>query len=203
MSNRIPHEIKVKVVRDWLSGFSRNHIAKTNGMGEGTISAIIKEFSSEIPDLDLLREVAVMLKKNNLSISQFAKAIRLENILSSLSVSEEQVRSFIENIDVHCFKKGIGHEVFIQKVEEISLSLNRYGISIDNLVSSYEQKRKAVADLSQREQQLKNNTDQLYSEFRVTKEDLELYYFERNLDPVLLKKEKEIEYEKKKNSELE
>lgn len=53
MSNRIPQTIKVKVIQQWLSGLSRNHISKINEIGAGTVTAIIKEFSSDIPDLDL------------------------------------------------------------------------------------------------------------------------------------------------------
>lgn len=145
----------------------------------------------------------MVLKRNDLSLFQFAAAIRLKNVLSILAIQEEQVESFIENINVHCFKKGIDHILFIQKVEEISLLLHRYGIPFDNLISLYEEKRKAVVDLSQQEQHLKNNIDKLYNEFEVTKEDLGLYYIERNLNPVLKKKEKELEEAKRKISELE
>ncbi len=47
---------------------SRDQVAKVNGIGDGTVSAIIKEAKQEIPDIDLLREVAIIVKKYDLSV---------------------------------------------------------------------------------------------------------------------------------------
>ena len=42
---------------------SRDEIAKNNDIGAGTVTAIIKDAKQkDIPDLDLLREVAIVLK---------------------------------------------------------------------------------------------------------------------------------------------
>ena len=55
MGARIPREIILEVIRKWLQGKSRDQIANV-GIGDGTVSAIIKEYRSGDFDADLLRE---------------------------------------------------------------------------------------------------------------------------------------------------
>ena len=51
-----------------------------NGIGAGTVSAIIKEAMQNDPEFDLQKQVGVMLKKeNNLDIKSFAVLIRIRN----------------------------------------------------------------------------------------------------------------------------
>jgi len=60
MGTRIPHLLKIKVLNHWLDGMSRDNIAINHQIASGSVSSIIQEFeSTEIPDIDLLREVAL------------------------------------------------------------------------------------------------------------------------------------------------
>ena len=47
MGGTIPHSIKLQVLNDWLSGKSRDDIAINNGISNGTVLNIIKEFKKE------------------------------------------------------------------------------------------------------------------------------------------------------------
>jgi transposase-like protein len=55
--NQITDDIKDEVIRLYLQGLSRNDIARTCGVGEGTVSNIIDEWkrSLDIPDVQSLR----------------------------------------------------------------------------------------------------------------------------------------------------
>lgn len=79
MGARIPPTIKNEVISEWLHGIPRDQIAKKNQIGAGTVSAIIKECKQDNSEFDLLREVAVNLKKENLNVGDFASTIRLKN----------------------------------------------------------------------------------------------------------------------------
>jgi transposase len=65
MKPKVPKSIKQRVIKQWLQGTSRDQIAKDNDVGAGTVSAIIKDAKQEIPDIDLLRQVALVIKKND------------------------------------------------------------------------------------------------------------------------------------------
>jgi hypothetical protein len=79
MPAKIPKPIREQVIKQWLQGMSRDEIAKYNDIGAGTVSAIIKDAKQkDIPDIDLLRGVAILLKKEELDIDVFASSIRLK-----------------------------------------------------------------------------------------------------------------------------
>jgi hypothetical protein len=54
MEPKVPIAIRQQVIKQWLQGTSRDQIAKYNGIGAGTVSAIIKDTKQkDIPDIDL------------------------------------------------------------------------------------------------------------------------------------------------------
>ncbi len=99
---RIPHTIKVRVLRGWLSGLSRG-IALENKIGYGRVSIIIDQFRNRIPDVDLLREVSTELKKKGLDLSHIGASIRLKKKLDQINLTEEQTENILEQIRIHCF----------------------------------------------------------------------------------------------------
>ena len=83
------HDNNKKVITQWLYGISRDQIAKANQIGAGTVSAIIKqckeqkqqEYAAEDgSEFDLIRQVAVVLKREGLDVNSFASSIRLKKI---------------------------------------------------------------------------------------------------------------------------
>ena len=44
----VPKSIKQRVIKQWLQAVSRDQIAKDHEIGDGTISAIIKESKEDI-----------------------------------------------------------------------------------------------------------------------------------------------------------
>jgi hypothetical protein len=78
VGKRIPSEIKNKVLDSWLFGIPSNMIATCNGIGYGSVYRIIESFKSKIPDLDVLRAVAVMIRQEGLSLNDVASSIRIK-----------------------------------------------------------------------------------------------------------------------------
>lgn len=48
----IPPTIRARVIKQWLSGYSRDQIAKDNQIGAGTVSSIVKQHKGEQQDYD-------------------------------------------------------------------------------------------------------------------------------------------------------
>ena len=135
MGGKIPSTIRRQVITQWLYGFSRDQIAKGNQIGAGTVSEIIKQCKQkEYPDgnyseFDLIRELAVMLKREGVDVKSFASSIRLQRKLEQKGLSEEQIESFMENVDVHCFRCGLKPEEFINTVNKIQHELRNSNIN--------------------------------------------------------------------------
>jgi len=79
MGQKVPSAIKEKVINAWLEAKPRNIIADETEISYGSVTNIIAAVKREsIKDIDLLRAVAVLLKKNNLDLTYFASSIRLK-----------------------------------------------------------------------------------------------------------------------------
>jgi hypothetical protein len=89
MVPKVPKSIKQQVIKQWLQGISRDQIAKDNGKGAGPVSVIIKEAKQKgIPDIDLLREVAIIVKKKyDLDVPVLASSIRIKNKLDGMDLN--------------------------------------------------------------------------------------------------------------------
>jgi predicted transcriptional regulator len=76
MGGKIPRPTRVQVIQAWLEGKSRDKIAQELGISTGAVSSIINA-----PQSDLLREVAVKIKGQNMDIQSFAPLVRLYEVL--------------------------------------------------------------------------------------------------------------------------
>jgi hypothetical protein len=110
----ILHTLKSKTLDDWLSGLSRGEIALANQKSQGSVSAILKELRTEVPDLDLMRELAVILNKENLTILDLSHALRIHTRLNKLGKSLELAEHILEKIHIHCFVDCIEVKYFFE-----------------------------------------------------------------------------------------
>ena len=73
------------IASPWLEAKPRNVIADEVDISYGSVSNIIAQTKRDsIKDIDLLRAVAVLLKKNNFDLTFLASSIRLQNRLTDL-----------------------------------------------------------------------------------------------------------------------
>jgi hypothetical protein len=120
LSNPIPHKIKVQVLYQWIQGISRDKIAENNDIGRGTVTNIIEQFKTNVPDIDLMRQTALQIKKEGLEIFSFAASIRLRRLLEQLQITEDQIESFLEELEIYCFKQQIIPKDFVLKIKDVS-----------------------------------------------------------------------------------
>ena len=133
MYSKISKSIRERVIKQWLQGMSRDQIAKHNDIGAGTVSSIIKDSKQEIPDIDLLREVALVIKNDDLDLSVLAYSIRLKKKMDGMGLNEDQIESLIENINIHCFKSGLTGEEFINTINNIVVLSQKLRMPVDEL----------------------------------------------------------------------
>jgi hypothetical protein len=181
MGSKTPYSVKLKVIEGWIQGISRDKIALDNDIGSGTVTSIIQQFKTNIPDLDLMRELALKLKKENLDLNYFTSAVRLKKVLDRLDISEENVESFLEEINIHCFKKNIDKKEFILKIDEVWKIANNLDVSIFNIPIHIQKLTKDLAELEKetiiKERQIKQKTE----EYNITIDTLKEYQLNKPL----------------------
>jgi hypothetical protein len=199
MGGKIPNTIRRQVITQWLYGFSRDQIAKGNQIGAGTVSEIIKQCKQkEYPDgnyseFDLIRELAVMLKREDVDVNTFASSIRLQRKLEQKGLSEEQIESFMENVDVHCFRCGLKPEEFINTVNKISVLSDNLGIPIDEIPEYIIQEEERLKEIRQEITNLQMAQMQLLKDHSVTINTLREYERDRPVADNLVATKKELE----------
>ena len=175
MKLKVPKSIKQRVNKQWLLGMSRDEIAKDNDIGAGTVTAIIKDAKQEIPDIDLLREVALVLKKYDLDLSVFAHSIRLKNKLDEMGLNEDQVETLIENINIYCFKRGLTGEEFLNIVNNVCALLDNLEMPLDELPNHIMQQELELEQVRGETDDIKLKEDQVLQHYNVTMNVLERY----------------------------
>jgi transcriptional regulator with XRE-family HTH domain len=154
---------------------SRDQIAKDNDIGTGTVSAIIKDAKQQIPDIDLLREVALVLKKEDLDLSVLASSIRLQKRLDQMDLNEDQIESLIETINIHCFKRGLSAEEFVNIINKVVALSQILGIPVDQLPHYITQEKLELQKVREETEDAKVKELQVLEHYNVTMNDLEEY----------------------------
>ncbi len=177
MSRRIPHSIKVEVLKQWIKAVSRDKIAENNDIAFGSVSNVIKEVRDrDIPDIDLLRELALALKEEGWEPIQFARSLRLNKSLDNLGISEEQIENFLEHLSVFFYKNDVGDiENFLIEIESVSDMVRGLDLSIYDIQEYITDKRAELDSLIIDIIQIKLRIEQAKSEFISTVKNTEKY----------------------------
>ncbi len=133
MGNRIPHQIKTKVLREWLQGISRDKIALDNNIGEGSVTGIIQQAKINTPDMDLLRETALKIRNENIDVNYFASSVRLNKKLNRLGLTEDKIEKLLDEINIYCYSYQRDEKEFVSNIDEVfnlasSLDISPYDI---------------------------------------------------------------------------
>jgi hypothetical protein len=219
MRPKIPETIRSKVNSEWLYGLSRDEIAKNNGIGAGTVSAIIKEAIQEDPEFDLQRQVAIILKReNNLDIKSFASLIRIRNKLikemglnnndekSKVEIEIQEIEHKIEllivSLAVFCFKRGFSIDKLVDVIEKISSLEEQTKIPIDQLPNQLLQQQGDLESIEKEIQEKKLKKQLLLNDYDTTTDILEEYITNRPLFEKYIDLKRELEEEKRERKRL-
>ncbi len=198
MGRKTPARIKQKVLKLWLSGLPRDEIAQKVETSQGNINTIVRETKKDIPDIDLLRELSVRIRKSDWDQDIFSSAVRHRNMLYERGLTDEQIDDTIENIDEHCFKRGITFNSFVELVQNASLFSQKYSCSIEEIDAIRTQKEDEVERLKTEarswrtyNESLKSTTLDILTKHNVTELDMTEYI----QDKPLRKKTRELRQE--------
>lgn len=173
-NSTINKERSIKTMAKWRI---RDNIAKNNDIAFGSVSHIIQEVKNkEIPDIDLLREVAFALKGEGLGLIQFARSMRLNKMLHNLEMSEEQIENFLEHLSVFFYKNDVGDvKIFLMQLESVSDMAKNLDLSIYDIREYVIDKRAELDTLNKELLLIKKQVEQEKSEFITTVKNTEKY----------------------------
>ena len=131
------------VIQGYLNGKSRDQISKEVGISTGTVSKIIKEWKNRIgiPNVEELRDFAILVKKSDITIEQCAEGYRMKNIMKNLGITddiddENVVDPIVIGIGIGNGNRRIRYNEFSFFVKEIYMNCKRLGIK-PNIIFSW------------------------------------------------------------------
>jgi uncharacterized protein YpuA (DUF1002 family) len=139
VGSKIPKVVREKAVTEWLQGLARDEIAQNNGIGDGTVTEIIKEYRENGSDIDQQREFVVALKREGTDLNLFASSVRLKRFTEELGIDEERLDPFLVNVQEHCFKKNIETKDFIKSVNDVCNMANEMQVTVEDLPHKLQQ----------------------------------------------------------------
>jgi hypothetical protein len=193
LGSKTPLSIKKEVIRHWLKGHPRDQIAREVDIGAGTVSLIIKECKQNDPDFELLREVAFIIKSESMDLNFLASSIRIRKILEDNGLNEEQIESFIEKIEVHCFKRSLKVDEFINLISSISDISDNLDVTIDSLPEYVSQQKEILNEIVQKVVDLRIDKEDLLEEKKLTTDILLDYEKNRPVAEKLVVTQRELE----------
>jgi hypothetical protein len=200
--SKIPKSIRERVIKQWLQGMSRDQIAKHNDIGAGTVSSIIKDSKQEIQDIDLLREVALVIKNDDIDLSILAYSIRLKKKLDDMGINEDQIESLIENINIHCFNRGLTGEEFINIINKVVVFSQKHGMSVDEVPNHIIQQELELEQVQREIEDVIMKKNMVLRKYDIIMDDLEEFKRNKPLIDRIKQLEKELEREKKEKEKL-
>jgi hypothetical protein len=198
LGKEIPHAIKVRVLRGWLRGISRDSIAIENKIGYGSVSAIIDKFRLQIADMDLLRAVSIELRKKDLDLYQLGASMRLKRKLDKINLPEEQIENVLEQMSIHCFQEDTDIGQFFVQIDKVTQVSNILGISIFDIPEIIEKEKRELARLDELILINAEEISRQIVEEGITKKDLDEYKMTRPLADRI----KQLEWESKEKDRI-
>jgi hypothetical protein len=166
MPRYISPDKKLSVIGDWLNGEIRKDIARKHNIGSGTVYNYVQEWSNSIgiEKAEVLRELAVTLKKNGLTVFDCAKGFRMVMIFKKYGIKEEdevvdRITYFLKEIYLKCQELNLSvQKVFIYIYDIINFSSE---ISISQIPQFLKEKTKEKEELEASIQNLKQKINEL------------------------------------------
>ena len=150
----------------WLDGYDYRTIREYTGISLGKQSEIVSEARKTNPDIDELRQLNKLVKEKGLAVSSAIKGLSLIADLKALNISEEYAAQAIAQITSY------GEEA-PKILEEAKTLLNlekQTGIKYPELAADYRRKAKAITELTEKREALKDECEALESKVLDLKE---------------------------------
>jgi hypothetical protein len=127
------------VITEWLQGFTRDKIAENNGIGQATVTEIVKDYRENHSDVDKQREFVAALRREGTDLDNFASSLRLNRFAEKFGIDQENFETFLPHLEEYCFKENMQVKDFIKIVDDICTLSKRMQVPVKDLLHKLQQ----------------------------------------------------------------
>jgi hypothetical protein len=124
---------------EWLQGFTRDKIAENNGIGQATVTEIVKDYRENHSDVDKQREFVAALRREGTDLNNFGSSVRLNKFAEKFGIDQENFETFLPNLEEYCFKENMQVKDFIKIVDDICSLSKRMQVPVKDLLHKLQQ----------------------------------------------------------------
>ena len=199
----ISHNLKIKIIAEFLSGIKREIIADNNGISTGSVSAIVEEFEEEIPDIHKIRAMMLKLNATGNNPKLFYPAIRLHNYIKDQGLTEAKAEYILEIFQEYAFKKNCNISEIIDAVIEAYNIAARCGTDLEHLDQHAYNTGMVLQANEALIRKQKNDIEILPYKYNIEKAELEEYQRNKPTLQKFMNLINELDIEKRRNKLLE
>jgi len=121
MPASLPTETIAAIVLLFLQGITRDEIADTLKISQGTVSNQLRNLKNTIgePAFNILKELGKYLQQNNVSFDDAIIGFHVKALLKKLGIDVEKIKDFVEGFYAACVQNGVQPTVAITTVKRI------------------------------------------------------------------------------------
>lgn len=160
--------LKNEVLRLFLSGDSYEAIASQLNISVGTVNSIVNEVMQSDDTTELQRQIAIVSKKNGVSIKQIAVNFRFKNQIKQSSLDDRKMEKFLDAMDALMNKYSISPSLAANQLTSIIETMLRENIEPHKL----EEKIKSeISELREIDNQIETNNKLLEESNAIVEEE--------------------------------
>ena len=162
----------------------------------------IKEKDSDAR-IDVLRLTALILRREGSNTDTLLESIRLKNFLDEIGLNGEKLEDFASHLDIHCFKRGLTPDTFMNLVANISSISDSLRVPVEELPQSINSSKELLDDFNLAIKDRVLMLKRVNENYNVKITDLEEYRRNRPLIETLKADNLELEKARKRIFDLE
>jgi hypothetical protein len=138
MSREIPKAVKGEAFKLWLQGHAYREIRDKLGVSVGAINEIVTHARAGAPDLDGLRELNTILRREGSTVHDTVRGGLLIDRLGQLKVGLDKVSEYVEFSEKIVLEKGTGSEAFVDSALRLLSLTKETGKTYGEILVKYE-----------------------------------------------------------------
>jgi len=185
MPASLPTETIAAIVLLFLQGITRDEIADTLKISQGTVSNVLRNLKNIIgePAFNILKGLGKHLQQNDVSFDDAIIGFHVKSLLKKLGIDVEKIKDFVEGFYAACVQNNVEPTIAIKTVKKIIDIENDAQITFEELPQKYKHilnqikaAEEKLATLNETIDKIKNDKTAIIREFNKKILELEQRY---------------------------
>ena len=175
--------LKQEVSRLFISGESQENISNQLNISVGTVNNLVNEIMKSDDTIELQRQIAIISKKNGVSIQQIAANMRWKNRIKRIALDDRKIEKFLNVMDMLGNKHSIPLTAFANhlfSVIEITLRENIEPHKLEEVIKLKIKELREINDQIETSKRLleetKTNVEEKQNRLKIKQKDLDQFH---------------------------